>query len=70
MTMRLRHILLSLLAMQAVVPATAGIISSTDPVITVAVPNITRPFGAEPTDLSSGSDKKQSRYVIQKILEI
>lgn len=36
----------------------------------VAVPNITRPFGVEPTDLPSGSDKKQSRYVIQKILEI
>jgi len=54
MTMRLQHILLSLLAMLAVIPANAGTISRTDPVITVAVPNITRPFGVEPTDLPSG----------------
>ena len=52
--MRFRHILLSLLAMLAVIPANAGTISRTDPVITVAVSNITRPFGVEPTDLPSG----------------
>ena len=34
MTMRLRHILISLLTMLAVIPATAGMFSRSDPVIT------------------------------------